>query len=121
MSIETLKGDTIWVLKEIIKKYPEQNIITVGHSMGGSVCSRVTEEAQKEDYGRKIQGMFIIDVVEGTAMDALPFMTSILHNRPQVFDNLEQAIKWRYLYSYLASHQTPLRKFNQQECRFRPS
>lgn len=40
--------------------------------------------------------MFVIDVVEGTAMEALPFMTSLLHNRPQTFDSLEQAIKWRY-------------------------
>lgn len=43
----------------------------------------------------KIQGMLIVDVVEGTAMEALPFMISILNNRPTKFDNLEAAIKWR--------------------------
>jgi protein phosphatase methylesterase 1 len=43
----------------------------------------------------KIQGMLIVDVVEGTAMEALPFMITILNNRPAKFESLEAAIKWR--------------------------
>jgi putative lipase involved disintegration of autophagic bodies len=30
------------VLKEIMKLYPDQNIIMIGHSLGGAVCSRIT-------------------------------------------------------------------------------
>jgi len=39
-------------------------------------------------------GMVIIDVVEGTAMEALPFMESIIEKRPPSFPNLEAAIEY---------------------------
>lgn len=42
MSIETLVDETIYVLKEVMKLYPEQNIIMIGHSLGGSICCRAT-------------------------------------------------------------------------------
>lgn len=32
--------------------------------------------------------MIIIDVVEGTALEALPFMNQILNDRPKHFDSL---------------------------------
>lgn len=38
--------------------------------------------------------MIIIDVVEGTAIEALPFMNQILSDRPRYFESLESAIKW---------------------------
>jgi protein phosphatase methylesterase 1 len=38
--------------------------------------------------------MIIIDVVEGTAIEALPYMNQILSERPKYFDSLEAAIKW---------------------------
>jgi protein phosphatase methylesterase 1 len=38
--------------------------------------------------------MIIIDVVEGTAIEALPFMNQILKDRPKRFDTLESAVKW---------------------------
>jgi protein phosphatase methylesterase 1 len=36
----------------------------------------------------------VIDVVEGTAIEALPFMNQIISDRPKHFDSLESAIKW---------------------------
>lgn len=48
----------------------------------------------KEEAGKRVQGMLIVDVVEGTAMEALPFMISVLNNRPKEFGSLEEAIKW---------------------------
>jgi protein phosphatase methylesterase 1 len=38
--------------------------------------------------------MIIIDVVEGTAIEALPFMNQILSDRPRYFESLEAGIKW---------------------------
>ena len=38
--------------------------------------------------------MVIIDVVEGTALEALPFMTNILENRPKIFKSQDAAIQW---------------------------
>ena len=38
----------------------------------------------------------IIDVVEGTALEALPIMENIILERPKHFPTLEAAIKWKY-------------------------
>lgn len=83
------------VLKEIMGRYPEQNFIITGHSLGGSICCRLTEQATNESWGKRIVGMIVIDVVEGTAIEALPFMTNILENRPKIFKSPEAAIQWR--------------------------
>lgn len=39
-------------------------------------------------------GCVVIDVVEGTAIEALPFMDQLIADRPKHFDSLETAIKW---------------------------
>ena len=38
--------------------------------------------------------LFVIDVVEGTAMDALPFMEQIVHSRPHHFEDLPSVIRY---------------------------
>jgi protein phosphatase methylesterase 1 len=54
--------------------------------MGGSIATKATDYFMKnyasEDWVSHIKGMFIIDVVEGSALDALPFMEQIVKNRP---------------------------------------
>lgn len=42
------------------------------------------------------QGLSVIDVVEGTALDALASMQSFLRSRPTHFKSVEHAIEWRY-------------------------
>jgi protein phosphatase methylesterase 1 len=34
----------------------------------------------------------VIDVVEGSAMDALPFMETFIHNRPKEFKTMTEVI-----------------------------
>ena len=36
----------------------------------------------------------MLDVVEGTAIDALPVMNNILRNKPAKFKSMDDAIKW---------------------------
>jgi len=36
----------------------------------------------------------VIDVVEGSAMDALPFMENIVLSRPQEFKNLQSVVQY---------------------------
>jgi protein phosphatase methylesterase 1 len=36
----------------------------------------------------------VIDVVEGTAMDALQYMDAIIQAKPKGFASIEDAIKW---------------------------
>lgn len=58
----------------------------VGHSMGGSIATKTVDLIQREhsneEWADHIKGLFIIDVVEGSAMDALPFMENIVRSRP---------------------------------------
>lgn len=67
-------------------------------SMGGSIACKATIEALNEPYQKRIQGLVVIDVVEGTAMEALPFMEKIVNERPKSFPSYEKAIEWRYNY-----------------------
>ena len=42
-----------------------------------------------------LAGLIVIDVVEGTAMEALASMQSFLRSRPKQFTTIETAIEWR--------------------------
>ena len=53
------------------------------------------EETYKSLYD-KIQALIVIDVVEGTAMEALPYMETIVKSRPEFFEDIEAAIKYMY-------------------------
>jgi protein phosphatase methylesterase 1 len=68
-------------------KKPDVPVILCGHSMGGAIAIRVAHDCEA-----KLAGLIIIDVVEGTAIDALPFMDNILASRPKHFDSMEAAI-----------------------------
>lgn len=73
-----------------------KHLILVGHSMGGAIASHA---AASEEI-KNLVGLVVIDVVEGTALAALPFMHQVLESRPQFFDSIESAIKWRFLYFF---------------------
>ena len=62
--------------------------------MGGSVASKLCEKVLQTDLSNQVVGLIVIDVVEGTAIEALPFMNQIVNNRPTQFPNLEEVIKW---------------------------
>ena len=51
--------------------------IVIGHSMGGAIAVHLAQEAPA-------CGLIVIDVVEGTAIDALPAMEALLR---QVFSD----------------------------------
>lgn len=68
-------------------------IVIMGHSMGGAVAVHV---AASDHCPSSLIGVAVIDVVEGTALSALASMQSFLRSRPQSFNSIEDAIKWRY-------------------------
>ena len=68
----------------------------MGHSMGGSIATKACSVAyQDKELKSRVVGLIVIDVVEGTALEALPFMESIVKQRPQQFNTPDQAVKWR--------------------------
>ena len=50
----------------------------------------------------KVQALVVLDVVEGTALDALPNMMKIVQARPQKFADLKSAIFWAYPLLFLS-------------------
>lgn len=63
----------------------------------------------------RVSALVVIDVVEGTALEALPKMLSILRSRPQKFADLKSAISWACvevpiinIYSHFAATRTAL-------------
>ena len=38
----------------------------------------------------------VIDVVEGTAMEDLPFMENIVNNKPETFPSIEKGIEYMF-------------------------
>lgn len=66
-------------------------MILIGHSLGGAV---VVEVAHRRLLGPSLLGYGVLDVVEGSAMDALQSMDTYLSTRPQSFLSLASAIEW---------------------------
>src|SRR5690606_21290646 len=66
-------------------------IILVGHSLGGAV---VTDLAKTGRLGTSLLAYAVLDVVEGSAMDALQSMQTYLSTRPGGFASLQDGIDW---------------------------
>jgi protein phosphatase methylesterase 1 len=67
------------------------DILLLGHSLGGAV---VTEVAHTQLLGPSLLGYAVLDVVEGSAMDALQSMDTYLSTRPRSFPSLPSGIEW---------------------------
>jgi len=111
LQMSTLVLDTEKVLMKINELFPKDNIVILGHSLGGAVavktCCHIFKTEFNKDLYDKIQGIIVVDVIEGSAMEALPFMRSVIEKRQSEFNSLNEAI------SYMASSQIR----NLQSCR----
>ncbi|KAF8469562.1 Alpha/Beta hydrolase protein [Kalaharituber pfeilii] len=86
LSLETLSRDLVEVIevtKEMCGWEKMPDLILVGHSLGG--LGRL---------GRAVQGYAVLDVVEGSAIDALQSMQTYLSSRPSSFSTLSQGVDW---------------------------
>ena len=111
LPMSTLILDTEKVLLKINELFPKDNIIVLGHSLGGAVavktCSHIFKTQFNKDLYDKIQGIIVVDVIEGSAMESLPFMRSVIEKRQNEFNTINEAIR------YMASSQIR----NLQSCR----
>ncbi|KAL9714485.1 Protein phosphatase methylesterase 1 [Leucoagaricus gongylophorus] len=93
LSIDVLVDDLFGLLQVV---FPDSTsaptLLLIGHSMGGSVVVRTCPRLLEKKY--KVTGIVVLDVVEGSAIEALPHMHSLLNARPEGFDSLEEAIEW---------------------------
>lgn len=91
LSIETLTRDVGLLVQKLVTD-EETRVILMGHSMGGAIAVRAS--ALCNELAQSLAGLVVIDVVEGTALEALQGMQSFLRGRPKEFSNLENAIEW---------------------------
>lgn len=94
LSIELLSRDLVDMLQLTQAKMDWKDlptIILIGHSLGGAV---VTDAANKGLLGNKLLGYGVLDVVEGSAIEALSHMQTYLASRPKWFPSLSAAIEW---------------------------
>ncbi|KAF2739297.1 protein phosphatase methylesteras-like protein 1 [Polyplosphaeria fusca] len=94
LSIDVLSQDLVDMLRLTQEKMGWSELprtVLIGHSLGGAV---VTNVANKGLLGSTLLGYAVLDVVEGSAMDALKHMQAYLASRPKTFATLEAAIEW---------------------------
>ncbi|KAL8768026.1 MAG: hypothetical protein Q9209_005630 [Squamulea sp. 1 TL-2023] len=94
LSIDLLSSDLSDAVKLVQKKlrwHQLPDILLVGHSLGGPI---VTDVASRHALGTAVLGYAVLDVVEGSAMNALQQMNTYLAVRPKSFPSLASAIDW---------------------------
>lgn len=94
LSLGTLANDmaTIVLLLQKDLSWPKlPPLVLLGHSLGGAV---VTELAYRKLLGPSVLGYGVLDVVEGSAMDALQSMEQYLSTRPKSFPSITSGIEW---------------------------
>ncbi|GAA5881138.1 hypothetical protein JCM16303_004814 [Sporobolomyces ruberrimus] len=93
MELESMADDLVSLLRTI---YPSRDeapgLVLVGHSMGGAVVAEACNRIQ--DSVADVLGVTVIDVVEGTALEALSSMSNLIASQPKVFESKEAAIGW---------------------------
>lgn len=96
LSLPTLTSDLLSVILLTQQKmsWPElPPLILVGHSLGGAVVTELACSNLLLQPGNLL-GYAVLDVVEGSAMDALKSMQNYLATRPTGFVSLKDGIEW---------------------------
>ncbi|TVY71279.1 Protein phosphatase methylesterase [Lachnellula suecica] len=94
LSLETLSADLLTVVEKTkihMGWGTLPPLILIGHSLGGAV---ITDVAKGGKLGNAVLGYAVLDVVEGSAIDALQSMQTYLSTRPLGFPSLESGIEW---------------------------
>ena len=69
-------------------------LVLVGHSLGGAVVTEVAKRGKLGGRGKGILGFAVLDVVEGSAVEALSHINRYLAGRPEVFGGVEEGVEW---------------------------
>ncbi|CAE6500432.1 unnamed protein product [Rhizoctonia solani] len=96
LDLTVLAADFVNLLSTLFPKPAEApSLILLGHSMGGTAVVHACPSLLEKGY--RVSGVAVLDVVEGSAMEALPHMHKLLDSRPDGFASQEAAIEWQFL------------------------
>ena len=97
-ALETLRVFVVRRGEEETTKKTRRKVVVVGHSMGGAIAARLAKRLEELDAAGdgfvQVVGLILIDIVEGSAMAALPAMGALVDARPETFESLEEAMTW---------------------------
>ncbi|KAI0461395.1 hypothetical protein LJB42_001064 [Komagataella kurtzmanii] len=101
-SIQTLCVDFINILNEFFARNEfdavkcRPSIFFIGHSLGGSILTKILKEDMIENQFIKdcIKGLVLLDIVEEIAVKALDGMQGYIEHRPKSFASLSDALQW---------------------------
>jgi protein phosphatase methylesterase 1 len=105
LTLEALTADLVFVVQatQAQMRWSElPPIVMVGHSLGGAVVTQAANTATaataatvgSAPLGTSLLGYVVLDVVEGSAMDALQSMMTYLSTRPSGFASVQSGIDW---------------------------
>lgn len=87
LSFSNLCSDAAEIISVYTTEHPSLPIFLVGHSLGGSIATAVSERLD-------VLGIVVVDIVEEAALSALRRMPQVLAARPSKFATEEDAINW---------------------------
>uniref|UniRef100_A0A3B4YWQ4 Protein phosphatase methylesterase 1 n=1 Tax=Stegastes partitus TaxID=144197 RepID=A0A3B4YWQ4_9TELE len=88
-STQTMSSDVASVIRACYGETPPP-IVLIGHGVGGAIAVHTASNMLLP----AIVGLVAIDVVEGSAMDALHSIQNFLKGRPKSFKSMDHAIEW---------------------------
>lgn len=99
LSLGTLSSDLLAVIRlaQAQMHWPAlPPLVLVGHSLGGAVVTDLAFSGRLNTTptSSPLLGFAVLDVVEGSAMDALQSMQTYLGTRPPGFPTLQAGIEW---------------------------
>lgn len=82
-------------VESVIEKMipPKTPLHLIGHSLGGSVVSKI-QEGNTKKANLNIKSVTLIDISEGMAIGALKQMNAVLQARPRSFSTMSDYAKW---------------------------
>lgn len=99
LRLSTLSSDLLTVIRlaQAHMRWPAlPPLVLVGHSLGGAVITDLAYSGRLNTSltASPLLGYAVLDVVEGSAMDALQSMQTYLGTRPPGFPTLQAGIEW---------------------------
>ncbi|XP_069574092.1 protein phosphatase methylesterase 1-like [Brachyistius frenatus] len=88
-STQTMSSDVANVIRACYGETPPP-IVVIGHGVGGAIAVHIASNVLLPNT----VGLVAIDVVEGSAMDALHSIQNFLKGRPKAFKSMDHAIEW---------------------------
>jgi protein phosphatase methylesterase 1 len=95
LTLPTLAADLTFILSSTaahLSWHKLPPILLIGHSLGGAVVTEVAHTRLLPPTS--LLGYAVLDVVEGSAMEALQSMESYLSTRPRSFPSIVSGIEW---------------------------